>query len=256
MGLKEKIKKLLGLKAPDEALQSAPKRFNSASKRSNQRFKALQSAEDSTDYGKKQTDEYTDKGVSGFTKLSRPVELQRESLQLGVAAGYTGKSIKEIETSLARIESQMTSRDWFMSNFEDRTPAVLGILSDIKNALEKHDLSASKRFESIESALNRMMTTAKTAPAPIRDEIVKEIESIRSTLPLTPKMRQLVEIVKEAGKISYEDLGRKLSVTRSSLRGLLSNTMRRTEEIERYSVGGKGWVRYKQPKTAENPNFL
>lgn len=256
MGILEKLRQLFRKGSKDKALQSASTALQSDLKRSNQRFKALESAEDFADYGKKQTDEYDDRGVSGFSKLSRPVEIQKESLQLGVAAGYTGKSIKEIETSLARIESQMTSRDWFMSNFEDRTPKVLGILSDIKNALEKHDLNASKRFESIESALNRMMTTARTAPVPIRNELVKEIESIRSTLPLAPKMMQLVEIVKEAGKISYDDLGRRLGVTRSSLRGLLSNTMRRTEEIERYSVGGKGWVRYKQPKTTENTNFL
>lgn len=256
MGILKKLRQIFRKGSKDEALQSAPKRFNNDLKRSNQRFKALQSADNSTIHSEKPIEYHANIGDLGSTKLSRPIELQKESLQLGVAAGYTGKSIKEIETSLARIESQMTSRDWFMSNFEDRTPAVLGILSDIKNALEKHDLNASKRFESIESALNRMMTTAKTASVPIRNELVKEIESIRSTLPLAPKMRQLVEIVKETSKISYDDLGSKLGVTRSSLRGLLSNTMRRTEEIERYSVSGKGWVRYKQPKTAENPNFL
>lgn len=256
MDILKKLRQLFSKGSKDEALQSASTALQSDLKRSNHRFKALESAEDFAGYSKKQTDEHTNTNASEFTKLSQPIELQKESLQLGVAAGYTGKSIKEIESSLARIESQMTSRDWFMSNFEDRTPKVLGVLFDIKNALEKHDLSASKRFESIEIALNRMMITAKTASVPIRNELVKEIESIRSTLPLAPKMMQLVEIVKEAGKISYDDLGRKLGVTRSSLRGLLSNTMRRTEEIERYSVGGKGWVRYKRLKSVENSNFL
>jgi archaellum component FlaC len=245
MGLLEKLKHFLIRRFEDEALQSASTALQSDLKRSNQRFKALESAANFTNYSEKQTEEYHDKTPSGFTKLSQPLELQKESLQLGVAAGYTGKSIKEIESSLARIESQMTSKDWFVSNFEDRTPELVELLSEIKNNLEKHDSNVLKRFESIESALNRMAEATKDVPEPIKAELTKEIDTIRSNLPLTSKMKQLIQIVKDVEEISYDDLCKRLEITRSSLRGLLANTMKRSTEVERYSVAGKGYVKYK-----------
>lgn len=264
MGFWAKLKQIFKRTKKEEALQSASKRFDIDLKRSNHRFKALESASNSADYSEKY-DEYPDKDVSELTKLSQPepstkklsepIELQKESLRLGVAAGYTGKAIKEIEASLARIEAQMTSKDWFISNFGGQSTKLIEILTDIKTSLEKHDSNALKRFESIESALNRMVSTAKAAPEPIRKELVAEIESIRASLPLTPKMKRLIAVVKESGRMSYDDLASRLGVSRSSLRGLLSNTMKRTDEIERFSVSGKGWVHYKYPKTTQIPDF-
>ncbi len=267
MGFFEKIKQIFSGKKKEEALQSASKRFNSDLNRLNHRFKALQIGTDSTIHSEKEeekhADRYTGEDFSGFTKLSHkpiepklsePVELQKESLQLGVAAGYTGRAIKEIESSLERIEREMASREWFLSNFgyQKKIPELL---NEIKNLLEKHDLNASKRFETIESALNRLAYTAMNAPEPLKKELISQIETIRSNLPLTSKMKKLIEVVKESGYISYDDLASKLSVSRSSLRGLLSNTIKRTSEIERYYINGKGWVRYKHPKTTQLDNF-
>lgn len=264
MGFFDKIRKIFKKTEKSEAIQSDSKRFNTDSKR----FKALESASNfaihEEKHDDKDTDYYVNEGSQEFTelsplpvekpKLSDPVELQKESLQLGVAAGYTGKAIREIESSLNRIERGMVSRDWFLSNFSDQS-RIRELLSEIKNIIEKHESNASKRFESIEIALNRMALAARGAPEPLRQEIVAGIESIRASLPLSPKMRQLVDVAKKSGRISYEELAARLYISRSALRGLLSNTMKRTAEIERFSVGNKGWVRYKHPKTTQIDTF-
>lgn len=251
MDLWQKLKRLFSKKSEDEALQSDSNFFQSALNPLPKRFKALESAPKFTNYSEKEDYYNATQPTSEITKLSQPVELQKESLQLGVAAGYTGRAIREIETSLARIESQMPSKDWFVTNFEDRTPELLEMLSSIKNFLEAHDSNSSKHLESIESALNRMTTISKTTsiPEPIQEEIEKEIETIRANLQPSYKMAKLIEVVKEKGEISYDELAERLAVSKSSLRGLLANTMKRSNELERYSIDNKGWVRYKLIKT-------
>jgi len=261
MGILKKIKKLFGKGDDLEALQSDLKRFSSDLKRSNKRFKALESASNrpiNSQNEEKSDDFYENTSSSGLKQLSRPkpededsVELQKESLQLGVAAGYTGRAIKEIESSLNRIESQMASKDWISSKIGNKSDKSLELLLDVKDMLQEHDKSASNRLEAIQSALNRMSNTARMIPEPIRKELLEDIASIETNLPLTPKMQELVDTVKSHNRISYGDLVRELDVTRSSLRGLISNTIKRTDEIERFSVEGKGWVRYKYPKTTQ-----
>ena len=259
MGFRDTLKKILGRKSKIEALESDLKRFNTDLKRSNERSEALQSATNFGTNEEKHIENYEKQPISRFPQLSQlierkksdPIELQKESLQLGVAAGYTGKSIREIESSLNRIETQMTSKDWFVSNYEDKTNRTLETVVELKKALEKHDLSASERFNAIQSALKRMSGVAMGAPEPIRRELMAEIESIQSSLPLTPRMEQLVNVVKMSGKLSYDDLEQKMNLSRSALRGLLANTTKRTNEIERFSLDGNRWVRYVHPKTTQ-----
>lgn len=237
MGLKQKLKRIFRIGAKDEALQSDLKRFKALESASN--FKA----------------ERTSKTPVESAEPSRPLEIQKDSLQLGIAAGYTGKFIREIERSLGRIESHMVSKDWFASKFEDRSPELVDILSSIKTLIQEHDNNMSERFKALQSASNRIQSIATKAPKPIKRKLMKEVETIQATLPLTSKMKKLVSVVRESGKLSYDELCTKLNISRSSLRGLLANTMKRTNEIERFSVGGKGWVRYKHPKTTQIPNF-
>lgn len=179
------------------------------------------------------------------------INVQKESLQLGVAAGYTGKAIREIEFSLGRIEQKMPSREWFDSNYGFQLKRTIEMLIEIRNSIERHNSTALGRFDAIELSLNRLLSTAAQAPEPIRSQITQEVESIMTSLPMTPKMRRLVYYVKERGRISYTDLAANLGISISALRGLLSNTMKRTDEIERFIVNGKGWVRYKFPKTSQ-----
>lgn len=165
-------------------------------------------------------------------------EIQKDSFQLGLAAGYTGKSIKEIEASLQRIESMMVSKDWFLSEFTDYTPELI-------NIFKEHETNEQRRFEAILESLNHMTKVAETAPEPIRSELMEEITAIQKELPLTPKMKQVLDILKEVKEASYEDLASKLDIETSALRGLLTIMNKRTDQIERFKVNGQGWVRYK-----------
>lgn len=226
------------------------------------RFKAIQSIQssiqsDSIDSIASQIPKETPRkeavliGGKGFTETqqtftSRPEPvLEKDSFQLGLAAGYTGRSIKEIEHSLTRIESQMPTKDWFKTEFEDKTPELAKILENIRDSLKEHDLSMQNKFEAIQSSLGKMQTAAINLPEPVRTDILKEIEVMRSQIPLSAKMIELVSVVKALGELSYENLATRLSITIPALRGLLSNTMKRTDEVERFKYDGKGWVRYK-----------
>lgn len=172
-------------------------------------------------------------------------EVQKESFQLGLAAGYTGRSIRNIEDSLNRIESNMVTKDWFKTEFQDLTPQLLESVESIKTSLHEHDSNILKRFDSIQEVLDNMQLLAKDAPKPLKEDLFREIKTIQQQIPLSPKMLELVSIVKDVKEISYEDLAKRLNVQISALRGLLSNTLKRTPDIERYTVGNKGWVKYK-----------
>jgi len=226
MGLKQKLKRFFGIGAKEEALQRSAATTGIADRSA---AAALRSAEE------KQY--FKELGVS--TKPSPPIELQKDSLQLGVAAGYTGRALKEIESSLRRIETGMVSRDWFASQFEDRTPELI-------ETMKKHDENISKRFESIEKLLESLKKTAEKAPEPIKTEIFEKIEAVETEMPLSPKMKRLVSVVEEVGDISYDDLCSRLGLRRSSLRGLLTKTLKRTSKLERYKIGKESRVRLRK----------
>lgn len=241
MSLIDRILQFFRKKRSPEALQIASndlKALQSDEKALQERFKALQIA----------TSE-----IQPETLQSETLELEKESLQLGIAAGYTGRTLKEIEASLNRIETQMVSKDWFLSKFE----IPLLTVNEIKEILKQHDENMSKRFQIIQNSIESLKRTAEISPEPIKTEIMTQIEKIESQLPLTPKMEEVLAIIKECGEISYKDLAQRLGwKDTSGLRGLLSNMTKRTDEIERFKKDGQGWVRYrfKALQSASNLN--
>jgi hypothetical protein len=142
-------------------------------------------------------------------------ELQKDSYQLGLAAGYTGRSIKEIEGSLGRIETQMVTKDWLLVE------------------LGKID----RRIEDIERALGIIKGSLPTVS-------MDEDTSIVKRMPLTQRMEELLRIVKESGQISFADLAIRMNLDISDLRSILSIMTKRTDLIERYRVHRTGWVKY------------
>jgi hypothetical protein len=186
-------------------------------------------------------------------KSIRPIDQSlTESLQLGIAAGYTGRSLKEIESTLNRIESLMVTKDWFKTEFQDNTPQIMETLQFIRQLLEEHEANEQRRFDYIQEALQNLSETAKIAPEPIKTELLTQIQAIESKLPLTPRMRELITIVKQYGEISYTDLSNLLNITEDRLRGLLSTTVRRTDQIERFEKQGRGWVRFKADRITQS----
>jgi len=177
----------------------------------------------------------------GTTDLG-PLDLQKESVQLGLAAGYTGRALRDIERSLVRIESSMPSRDWFTIEFGDQKK-VVELLESIRNILKIHDDLTMKHFEMLENTIYALQGIAQKASEPVKTEILKESRSIEANLPPTPKMQQLITTVKQAGEINYTNLANALGITESALRGLLTLTIRRTSAVQRFEKDGKGWVK-------------
>jgi hypothetical protein len=248
MGFFDRLKRLLTRRRAIESIQSLEPAIQSDSI-------ASIADEKQREINEKEAMLVTSEGLTRNQRIPMPereskpeVSIQKDSYQLGLAAGYTGKSIKEIERSLSRIETQMVTKDWFKTEFEDHTPELVSNIDAIRSLLEKHDSEVQNRFEAIQSALERTQNIASRAPEPIREGLLKEIEAIRSHIPLSGKMKELVSVVKVMGQLSYEDLATRLGITTSALRGLLSNTMKRTNEIERFREGSKGWVKYKSPR--------
>jgi|SRR3989304_3057541 len=168
--------------------------------------------------------------------------VEKDSYHLGLAAGYTGKSIRSIEDSLSRIESQMVTKDWFSVTFEDNSPKII-------EKLDKIDQNTAKIVENIEKILKSMEMTVFHAPEPLKTELYGHIQAIQNQLPLTPKQQMLIFVVKEVKEISYTNLANRLGITEDGLRGLLSITIRKANlasVMERFERNGKGWVRYKQ----------
>jgi DNA-binding CsgD family transcriptional regulator len=224
MGLLQALMQFLRLKPKEEALQYRSESLQKPSEALQYRSESLQSLE-----SLQSTPEVEEKNS---------IELQKDSIQLGLAAGYVGRTLKDIESSLSRIESQIVTKDWFLSQFEDRTPELVDLL-------KKHEENDQKRFEAIQNILISLQKTAERTPEPFKTELFQEIKAIEQQLPLTPKMAELLEIVKESKEISYDELHQKLGISISALRGLLSNMAKRTDQIERFERNNKGWVRYR-----------
>ncbi|MBI2084239.1 MAG: hypothetical protein HYT70_01315 [Candidatus Aenigmarchaeota archaeon] len=153
---------------------------------------------------------------------SRPLEIEKGSLHLGIAAGYTGRVLRDIEASLLRIEAQMVTKDWM----------TLQVKDDI-----------DKRLETIQEALYGISGIAKTLPPSEQAKIMDKIQSIESNLPLTPQMQRIMAVLELNKEISYDELAAKLGIQVSALRGLLSQMAKRTQRIVRTEKEGKGWVK-------------
>jgi len=171
-------------------------------------------------------------------KRQPTIELQKDSLELGMAAGYAGRSLKEIESSMYRIETLMASKEWFTTQFGSQLRAIY-------DSIRVHDENTARKLGMIEFLIQSLEKTAKRAPEPLKTELLEQIETLESQVRTpTRKMQKLVEIVKAHGEISYTELAAGLEISESALRGLLSNTVRRTSSVTRVSKGGKKLVKY------------
>jgi hypothetical protein len=181
--------------------------------------------------------------VASLPKESK-LELEKESLQIGLAAGYTGRALHDILSSLNRIESLMVTKDWYTAT--DKSPQLYELLNIIKSLLEIHDKRSTEKLEYIENSLHKLSLIAEKSPEPIKSELTREIAFIRSKLPLSPTMERALSIIKETGEISYKDLTTRLGYTDvSSVRSLLSRMLERTDTIEKFNKDGEKWVRFK-----------
>lgn len=181
--------------------------------------------------------------------------LEKESVQLGLAAGYTSHLIQSIESSLNRIESLMVTKDWF--EHKDKSTQLLGTLELIKTILESHDRKTEEKFDKLHNALLRLLVVAKKVPEPFKSELRSEIEKIEAQLPLSSRMNVILLTIKERGEISYKELTSLLGYkTVDSLRSYLSKMKRRGAAIETFTKNNEKWVRLKSRHTESTSQRL
>ena len=112
--------------------------------------------------------------------LEEPIQLEKESLQLGIAAGYTGRAIHDIMRALQRIELQMPNKDWFTIKLEE--------------LLKQHDENEGKRFETLQNLITSLLKTAETVPEPIRTELISQIKTVKDELE-RPRTQELIKLI-------------------------------------------------------------
>jgi ribosome-binding protein aMBF1 (putative translation factor) len=134
------------------------------------------------------------------------VSVERDSYHLGLAAGYTGRSIREIEAALNRIESQMATKDW------------------VTIKLDEH-------MEQIQALITGKKVVKLRAPEERKQ-------------PLTSKMSELLMVLRQEKTMSYADLALRMDMSVSDLRSLLTHMVKRTNEVERFRVGRAGWAKF------------
>lgn len=198
-------------------LKDAVMRFLRRGKQDDQRFEALQSDDEAL----RSVD------IPQYEESPGSLEIQKDSLQLGIAAGYTGKSIRNIESTLNRIDIQMATKDWVVANFQ----GTLDMLVSMQKNSQEHMESVRKRLENLENLVKS-----------IEDNII--FRKSKGNELMTAKMKEALKIIELSGEISYDDLSNKLEISVSSLRGLLSVIARRTDKIMRFEKDNKGWVSF------------
>ena len=166
------------------------------------------------------------------------IRLQKDSLELGLAAGYAGHSLKTIESSIERLESMTLTKQW-AENY------LLPLLKSI-------DDNEQKRFETLLSVLNNLRDASYKATRDIQNVFEKPIIDIEKEVSkspkLTPQTQKLLSILKEVGEISYSDIYNRMGMeSEDGLRGFLSVVEKKTGLIERFEKEGsrKKWVRLK-----------
>lgn len=174
------------------------------------------------------------------------IRLQKDSLELGMAAGYAGHSLKSLESAMERLESSVITKQW----------AEAYLLPFLKSI----DDNEQRRFETLLSLLNYLKGTSVKAPKNIQLELQKPIQDIETQIAqspkLTPQTQKLFFILKEVGEISYSDLYKRMGMeSEDGLRGFLSVVDQKTGMIERFEKEGnrKKWVRLKKAQNDSIP---
>jgi hypothetical protein len=242
------IKKLIfGEKEPERFIDSV--RFESMN-RSSQRFESMRIDANRTESMNRSIETPT---ISSQEQPKSTISIEKESLQLGVAAGYISRSLYSIEDSLARIETLMPSKEWISLNLTPKLEEIQQTILNLRDVLSSHEKNEEKRFEALLEAITKLKTTAPSLPEPAKTEILSTVKTLKSAA-LSPKMQQILEILKERREISYNELAEKLGITTDGLRGLLSRMVRVCDEIERFERENKGWVRLKAIQNDLNRN--
>ena len=125
----------------------------------------------------------------------------------------------------------MPSKDW--------------LTIELSEYFHHHEENEQRRLETIITALNSLHSISLEAPEPIKAKLLDKINKTESSLGLSSRMKELIQVVQYYGEVNYFDLAQKMNLTESGLRSLLTMTIRRTSELEKFDRDNRKWLRYK-----------
>lgn len=181
----------------------------------------------------RQTDRQTDVQTGELT----PSDLEKESLQLGFAAGYTGRSIHDINAALNRIETILPSKDWLLIQLEE--------------LLRRQEEGEQRRLGIVLEALTSLRSLSSKAPEPLKGQLLDTISIVESKFEPTRRMKELIQLVKLTGQASFKDLATKMDLTGSGFRSLVMMTLPRTNELEKFTVGKEKWLKHRSSSVSD-----
>lgn len=190
--------------------------------------------------------------ISKADEDKNQITLERDSLQVGMVAGYISRSLVDIEDSIRRIEALAPTKDWITINIVPKIESLSLTLSQLKEIISKHELDEEKRFWILLEAIQTLRKIEPSVPENIRRNISSTAESLKKVA-LSPKMNEILQIVRKEKEISYTQLSQRLQISVDSLRGMISKMVKIVDEIERFEKDGKGWVRIKSPYNDTKP---
>lgn len=184
----------------------------------------------------------TNEGDRSIDRINQSIDhfeiTEKESLRIGITAGFITKSIKNIEDLLNKIETKALSVDIFKEILDQR---VNKIIEEIKI----HELKEQRRTEKIIEFLDFLTTFSKNLPLSYRHKLEHQVEKVQKELKLTPQMEKIVEFVKSKGEASYDEISQAFNISSSYVRGIISLAISRGAPLERFIKENKGWVRSK-----------
>ncbi len=230
MGLLDRIKKMF---FKEESIDSFNQSSNQSINQSSQSIKSIESINQSPNQSFNQS----------FQSEKTSIELEKESLKLGMAAGFISKTLIHMEELLDKITTNFPDRAWISSELRSQ-------LSILEQKLDEHERKSQERLNILINLIHSLKEISPYLPQTYRSKLQKIVQEAEPHL--TPKMQQLVETVKSRKEISYKELAVMLGISESALRGLLSLAIERGAPLQRFRIDGKGWVRYVE--SIQSPN--
>ncbi len=149
------------------------------------------------------------------------IVFEKESLAAGVAAGSARKSIEIVEENTRRtvnmLEDRLPERTVSREEFLQRISLLERGLGDLTASVSKLVEKEPPKIPSLQLQQQELLEPTET-------------------------MQKIHEILKQKGKISYEDLSKETGLTLSSLRAIVSIAKRRGMPFITFREGRRGIV--------------
>ena len=98
--------------------------------------------------------------ISSDKEEKSTISIDKESLKVGMAAGYISRSLISIEDGIERIEISMPSKEWITMNILPKIEQVQQAIYNIREILMDHERNEEIILEVLLALRNKLKTIA------------------------------------------------------------------------------------------------